>query len=242
MILTCSTCSTRYLIDPASVGAAGRTVKCAKCGHKWKEYPPSDLPKQVADDEGFAIPSEPAPAFAGNGMSIEEMTTAPTRKVRPVAQTKKSRGWLGWLIFVFLLGGIGAGGFYGKQYVVQFWPATAKMYQALKIDVKTTNTLGLEIRELKTKSVLENGVVHLTVTGKVVNLTATPRPIPRISIRLVDGNGDHVYSWSMVVDQENVEPWGSAEFSSSMKQPPEEAKHVKADLIAPKKATSESKH
>ncbi|MEH6403527.1 MAG: hypothetical protein V7750_09175 [Sneathiella sp.] len=200
------------------------------------------MPKQVADEGAFAIPTGPASESASSAMSIEEMTAAAIPKARPMFEKKKSRGWLRWLIFVFLLAGIGAGGFYGKQFVVQFWPATAKMYQALKMDVKTANKLGLEIRELKTKSVLEDGVVHLTVTGKVVNLTATTRPIPRISIKLVDGNGEHVYSWSMAVDQENVEPWGSADFSSSMKQPPEEAKHVKADLIAPKKATSDTKH
>lgn len=239
MILTCSTCSTRYLIDPASVGVAGRTVKCAKCGHKWKEYPPSDMPKQVADE---SLQDDIASPAAGGTMSIEEMTAKPIPKRPPVVQEKKSWNWLGWLILVFLLAGIGAGGYYGKQYVVQFWPATAKLYQALKMDVKTTNTLGLEIKDLKTKSVLEDGVVHLTVTGKVVNLTGTTRPIPRISIKLVDGEGEHVYSWSMAVDQENVEPWGSAEFSSSMKQPPEEAKHVKADLIAPKKAQPEKTH
>lgn len=234
MILTCSSCSTRYLIDPASVNTDGRTVKCAKCGHKWREYPPADLPKQVTEEAAPASGSPPA----GGMMSIEEMTAASLPQSPPPPQ-KKKRNWLGWLIFILLIGGILAGGFYGKQFVVEFWPASAKLYQMLKLDVKTSNKLGLEIRNLKTKQVMENGVVRLTVTGSIVNLTGTIRPIPRIGIQLVDGEGHHVYSWSTAVDTQNVEAWGSVEFSSSMNQPPEDAKHVKADLIVPKKMESE---
>ncbi len=214
-------------------------MKCAKCGHKWREFPPTDLPKQVAEDIDTSEELASGTQNSGAGMSIEEMTNvAPAPKSRPVPE-KKKRNWLGWIVFVFLLAGIVAGGFYGKQYVVEFWPASAKLYQMLKLDVKTENQLGLEIRDLKTKSVLENGVVRLTVTGTIVNLTGSIRPIPRIGIQLVDGEGHHVYSWSTAIDQKNVEAWKSVEFSSSMNQPPEDAKHVKADLIVPKKKDAE---
>ncbi|MEP3247879.1 MAG: zinc-ribbon domain-containing protein [Sneathiella sp.] len=242
MILTCSSCSTRYLIDPASVGADGRTVKCAKCGHKWREYPPADMPKQVTEEvaEDVAAP-DPDPTPAAAGMSIQEMTKKPKAK-RP-AEKKKSILWplLKWLLLLVILGGLAAGAFYGRDYVVKFLPASAKLYQALKIDVKIANKLGVEIRDYTSKSVSENGVIKLTVSGKIVNVTGTKRPVPRINIQLVDSKGQHVYSWSTTADQESVDPWGSVAFSSSMNQPPEEAKHVKFNLIAPKKPAAEEK-
>lgn len=204
-------------------------MKCAKCGHKWREYPPADLPKQVAEE---SIPA-PKENVAEGAMSIEEMTAATPRKAPPEPE-KKKRSWLGWLVFILLLAGILAGGFYGKQYVVNFWPASAKLYQMLKLDVKTTNKLGLEIRDLNTVQVQENGVVRLTVSGTIVNLGGTVRPIPRIGIQLMDSDGHHVYSWSTTAEKETVEPWASVSFSSSVSQPPKDARHAKADLIPPK--------
>jgi predicted Zn finger-like uncharacterized protein len=35
MLIICPNCATSYLIDPASVGAAGRTVRCARCKTTW---------------------------------------------------------------------------------------------------------------------------------------------------------------------------------------------------------------
>lgn len=246
MILTCPSCSTRYSIDSASVGAEGRMVKCAKCGEKWREFPPEDSPKQVAEPVVEpVVDTTPAPAEVPEGaaMSIEEMSRAAKKRTdKKLRIQKKKRSWFGWLLFLIILGGIGAGAFYGRNYLVQIWPATAKLYQMVKLDVKTTNKLGLEIKNLTTKSVLENGVVRLTVTGNIVNVTGHQQPIPRIAIQLVDSKGLHVYSWSTSSGSENVEPWGTVAFSSSMNQPPEDAKHVKAHLIAPKKTEKKELH
>ena len=35
MLIVCPTCSTSYMIDPASLGPAGRTVRCARCKTSW---------------------------------------------------------------------------------------------------------------------------------------------------------------------------------------------------------------
>ena len=243
MILTCPSCSTRYSIDAASVAAEGRLVKCAKCGHKWREFPPDDLPKQVAEQpaapeviEAPAAAPEPTPDEGAGTMSIETMTRASKKREKQKAERRrKRRNWLGWIIFILILAGIGTGGYYGRNTVVKFWPASAKLYQMLKLDVKTANLLGLEILDLTTKSVLDGGVVRLTVHGKIKNITGHEQPIPRIRIQLLDYKGLHVYSWSTSIEEANVAPWETIEFSSSMNQPPEEAKKVKADLIAPKK-------
>jgi predicted Zn finger-like uncharacterized protein len=37
MIVTCPNCRSRYAVDPQAIGAAGRTVECARCHHRWLE-------------------------------------------------------------------------------------------------------------------------------------------------------------------------------------------------------------
>ncbi|MGH6951131.1 MAG: MJ0042-type zinc finger domain-containing protein, partial [Vitreimonas sp.] len=43
MILTCTSCSTRYYADAAAIGPAGRTVRCAACGFSWFAEPHLEL-------------------------------------------------------------------------------------------------------------------------------------------------------------------------------------------------------
>ncbi len=35
MIITCPNCRTTFRINPASLGAQGRTVRCSSCAHRW---------------------------------------------------------------------------------------------------------------------------------------------------------------------------------------------------------------
>jgi predicted Zn finger-like uncharacterized protein len=44
MLIVCPSCTTSYLIDPASVGQAGRTVRCARCKKTWFAGGPKSAP------------------------------------------------------------------------------------------------------------------------------------------------------------------------------------------------------
>jgi predicted Zn finger-like uncharacterized protein len=39
MLIVCPSCATSYMIDPSSLGAAGRTVRCARCKATWFASP-----------------------------------------------------------------------------------------------------------------------------------------------------------------------------------------------------------
>ncbi|MEH6525658.1 MAG: DUF3426 domain-containing protein [Sneathiella sp.] len=189
------------------------------------------MPKTVtADLPEEKTMAEMAPAGGQEGLSIEQMTTSKATMSSAATSGKKGKR-LGWLILLLVLIGIGVIAFYGRNYVVQIWPGSAALYQSFKIDVETTNTLGLEIHDLTTKTVLQNGVTTLTVTGVIKNITEITQPLPRVSVALINTDGQHVYSWTTTVEEREVQPWGQVEFSTSMNQPPEEAKNVKVDLI-----------
>ena len=39
MLLTCSSCNSRYLVNSADLKPNGRTVRCATCGNEWLQKP-----------------------------------------------------------------------------------------------------------------------------------------------------------------------------------------------------------
>lgn len=49
MLIVCPNCATSYLIEPTSVGSAGRTVRCARCKTTWF----AAAPKQANDVTAF---------------------------------------------------------------------------------------------------------------------------------------------------------------------------------------------
>jgi predicted Zn finger-like uncharacterized protein len=56
MLIACPNCSTSYMIDPASLGEAGRTVRCARCRTTWFASKPemADVASDAADDDAQA--------------------------------------------------------------------------------------------------------------------------------------------------------------------------------------------
>lgn len=57
MILVCENCNAQFVVNAAKLGAAGRTVRCGKCGHNWHQNPPGDMPGAAPMAQPAATPA-----------------------------------------------------------------------------------------------------------------------------------------------------------------------------------------
>ena len=52
MILTCNSCSKKFVVPDSAITASGRTVQCGSCGNKWKQFPPQNLKNETPIENG----------------------------------------------------------------------------------------------------------------------------------------------------------------------------------------------
>jgi predicted Zn finger-like uncharacterized protein len=65
MLIVCPSCATSYTVEPASLGPAGRTVRCARCKESWFTGGPAETVSDFAADviaeaEARETPEQPA--------------------------------------------------------------------------------------------------------------------------------------------------------------------------------------
>ena len=75
MIISCPECQTKYTVPAQSFGAAGRVVKCTKCGNKWHQKPSEAFEAQGTQfsPDGESTPKDQLTAAASvNTPSVDK--------------------------------------------------------------------------------------------------------------------------------------------------------------------------
>jgi predicted Zn finger-like uncharacterized protein len=76
MLIVCPSCATSYVIEPASVGPAGRAVRCARCKTVWFAGGPKSAPAVTAFVDGVIAEAEAQAAGTSS-------TDLPSRPAEP---------------------------------------------------------------------------------------------------------------------------------------------------------------
>jgi len=156
MILTCTSCGTRYSVDGSKFPAAGRTVRCAKCGHSWHQ--PGEMAEPVPEPSApveDAVPETPVSEPVDTGYSPTRSFAPPSAAAEPKPplgpKLAIAAGWIGLFAVVLL---IAFAAVKYRQHIASIWPQSAGVYNGLGLPV---NASGLDFHKVDYHRDTEDG-------------------------------------------------------------------------------------
>jgi len=209
MILSCSSCETRFLVDPDAIGPNGRRVRCARCGHVWRQEAPRDLPHRVDLTPPPSAPSIDIP-FGSN---------LPALPRKPRSQA------LQWILLLVLFGGLAGAGIFYREPIVAAWPPASKLYDMVGLSAEEIGA-GLVFRQVTPRHELRDGKKILEIRGLIANISERDREIPQVRVALIGPQGYEVRHWIFTANAETLEPGETLRFSTVSVDPPANAENL----------------
>lgn len=250
MQIVCPHCDTHYDVRDDALGAAGRTVRCARCKETWLALPvaepavaavgghgsmlpagdsalPSPVPPDAPADDPVHVDSPPLAAEmpdAAPGKPVVDVVPTPFEPIRaPLRHRRKARGKirLGLPLLIATLGAICAAVVVWRGDIVRLMPQTAPFFKTLGLGV---NLRGLDFANIKTTSETVNGTTIILIEGEV--LARKPVEIPRLRFGLNDATGKEIHAWNATIEQASLAAGESAPFVSRLAAPPADGREI----------------
>ncbi|MGE0595046.1 MAG: MJ0042-type zinc finger domain-containing protein [Hyphomonadaceae bacterium] len=241
MILTCSSCSTRYYADDASIGPAGRTVRCAACGFSWFAEPQLELRQKagVEDMRGEDM-AKPEPLTRERverlRRAAEQPGPAPSAAAKFRAQQaermrrERARAAVAaWGATGVALAASATGMVVMRQDVAELWPRSASAFAALGLDV---NVYGLEFYDLAVERAFDGPTPILLVSGEVRNIGRDDKVLPPVRVSLRDSHSREVFEVIAPVSELPLSAGGATPFQIRVENPPADAVDLEATFAS----------
>ena len=191
MIVRCTSCSTRFLINPEELGEKGRQVHCGKCGHVWFQNPPQAAPAEIPDSSMQMVSHQ-----------------LPSLLQKPVPKTLWYVAATAWLVVIVCLAF-----FFGfRQQIVSVWEPASRLYELVGYEVPVTGE-GLKLSNVVSKTYAAEGNKPMVmVTGQVVNTTGEKQKLPVLHLELRDDAQRALMTWELTLPARQIDPGQSIGF------------------------------
>jgi len=161
------------------------------------------------DQDPFADMGGDAPAFP------EGEEAAGWRRPGRWAAIRRAARWIG---FAAIVGGTATFLVAGRDTVVNLWPASARLYEALGLPVEPPGA-GLQLQSVKSEQRVDDGTVMLVVEGQILNASDIERQVPPLLAVSIGPDHQPVHKWRIPVTQSHLAPGAIATFHSVERDP-----------------------
>ena len=226
MILTCTSCDTRYSVDGSKFPAAGRTVRCAKCGNSWHQAgeaaePLLEPPAEAVDAAPETQVSEPVDGGFSPTRNFAPPSVVPEPRAPLAPKLAVVAGWIGLFAVVLL---IAFAAVKYRQHIASIWPQSAGVYSGLGMPV---NVSGLDFHKVDYRRETEDGQVVLAVSGEIVNTSSRQLPVPQaVRVTLSGADKRELYHWTFKPNAAVLAPGQSVPFLTRLASPPSAARNL----------------
>jgi predicted Zn finger-like uncharacterized protein len=215
VIVSCPACATRFSLDASLLGPNGRNVRCAKCGHRWRQEAPAvaaestsfatGLPGgDISAPAGEAAMPPMAPGLAallGGRDAAKSSTSSPAAmavppKLRPERPARRNGMWP-WVLVAGIVCGLLVAVYFLQTPITRVIPQAGKIYAWLGLG-KLDPTVALKIGNLKSEQ--RSGLT--SVRGDIFNEAETPLKIPPLLLIALDATGNPLGKGYMFRTQE----------------------------------------
>ena len=190
------------------------------------EEPPVVAPPEPEEAEDEAPAETPAERRARELLEQRALKAAERRDTAKAEKPRRKGGFgrfVGWVLFLAVLGGLLYGAVVYRTKIVDLWPKAATIYKAVGMPVNLT---GLDLRNIDYQRKFTDGVPLLELHGEVLNKGKVAQAVPELRAALLGSDGKELYSWTFKAAASKLGPGEVSAFSSELPSPPVESQQL----------------
>lgn len=226
MILTCPSCSAKFMISSEALGEEGREVRCGKCAHMWFQPAERDSLDELTDtaeadeESGFDIGlTERAEAHVSEPVKQEEelvspLIEAPESRLRLIAAGMVALAVVSVLLYGFVA---------LRGPLTNIVPGLNSTYVALGYSLPKRAEPDIAFDRIK---LIRSGDA-VTGSGFIINLTENPVRLGLIKAELTGPQKDVLETIDIPLQHKELAPESSEKLEFTFKVAPKQAEGVR---------------
>lgn len=190
------------------------------------EEPPVVAPPEPEAAEEEAPAETPAERRTRELLEQRALKAATRREPVKAEQPRRTGGFgrfVGWVLFLAVLGGLAYCAVVYRTKIVDLWPKAATLYKTVGLPVNVT---GLDLRNIDYQRKFADGVPLLELHGEVFNKGKVAQAVPELRAALLGADGKELYSWTFKAAASELKPGEVSAFSSQLPSPPVESQQL----------------